>query len=187
MPSPYEKLPTNRWFKKTAQLIEKHPLTTREIVDVVLRSWASIFDSAIGGYKIGTHIFPKPQVMGFFLHELIALEFAHRYPEVWRGEQAAHEKDLVYVPDSALSIEIKTSSHKSQIFGNRSYVQAETDPKKTKSGYTLRSISRVFQKWGRCPRLIESGLVGWIIRTGLVRNQPRANRHASNQRARSLS
>lgn len=47
--------------------------------------------------------------MGMFLHELIPLDFAARYPGIWRREQTANEKDLVYIPDADLSVEIKTS------------------------------------------------------------------------------
>lgn len=137
MPSPFNGLPPAKWAAKTEKLIEKHPLKISEIVDVVLGAWELIFKSAIGRYRIGKHIFPKPQVMGFFLHELIALEFAARHPGVWQGEQTAGDKDLVYVPNHKMSVEVKTSSHKSQVFGNRSYAQEETDPKKTKSGYYI--------------------------------------------------
>ena len=75
--------------------------------------------------------------MGFFLHELIPLELAYRYPDLWRRDKASDEKDLVYLPDKRYSIEIKTSSSKNRIYGNRSYAQKSEDPKKSKSGYYL--------------------------------------------------
>lgn len=75
--------------------------------------------------------------MAFFLHELIPLELSTRYPGIWRGEENAADKDVVYVPDASYSIEIKTSSHPTQIFGNRSYAQQGAVGKKSKSGYYL--------------------------------------------------
>jgi len=138
--SPYSNLSAENWCQKTDELIEKHPLNTDEIVEVVLRCWNDIFDSKFGekGFRIGVNIFPKPQIMGFLLHELIPLELASRYPDKWRGETTSADKDVVYVPDAAYSIEIKTSSHPSQIFGNRSYAQkGNSKGKKSKSGYYL--------------------------------------------------
>ena len=77
--------------------------------------------------------------MGSYLHELIPLEFEHRYPGTWRKQRTKNEKDLVYVPDDYFSVEIKSSSHKSNIFGNRSYGQQrlEADGQKKKSGFYL--------------------------------------------------
>ncbi len=111
------------------------------MVEVVLQSWNDIFDSKLGpkGFQIGKHIFPKPQIMGFLLHELIPLEFSARYPRLWRGEQTASDKDLVYIPDPQYSVEIKTSSDSKNIYGNRSYAQeSDSAGKKSKSGYYLR-------------------------------------------------
>jgi hypothetical protein len=75
--------------------------------------------------------------MGFLIHELVALELANRYHGIWRKAKIACEKDLVYVPDERYSVEIKTSSHKKSIFGNRSYAQKSEKRKKDKSGYYL--------------------------------------------------
>lgn len=136
---PYTGLPQDKWGATTRRLIDAHPLKAKEIVEVVLLCWDSIFESRITpqGFQIGTHIFPKPQIMGFFLHELVPLEFATRYPKHWRGEATASDKDLVFIPDNKFSVEIKTSSHASQIYGNRSYAQEASDGKKSKSGYYL--------------------------------------------------
>jgi len=113
-------------------------------VNVVLEVWDSIFESSLGGFKIGTDIFPVPQTMGFFLHELIPLKLAATYPE-WRRDGRSDEKDLVYIPDSKNSIEIKTSSHPNQIFGNRSFgLENPGRGKKAKDGFYL-TVN--FQKW----------------------------------------
>lgn len=140
--SPYDGVPANAWRQRTIQLIKSHPLKPKELIEVTLGAWKDIFTSTIGHrrFRIGTDIFPKPQIVGFLLHELIALEFARRYPDKWRGEQTAGDKDLVYIPDATFSIEIKTSSHPCKIFGNRSYTQERVGGrkgKKSKSGYYL--------------------------------------------------
>jgi hypothetical protein len=137
--SPYRKLPVKKWRRKTLQLIKNHPLNSQEIVEVVLKVWQDILSSEIGSkpFRIGIDMFPKPQTMGFFIHELIPLEFAYRYPNEWRGEKEARDKDLVYIPDPQYSIEIKTSSSPRHIFGNRSYAQESSKAKKSKSGYYL--------------------------------------------------
>ena len=139
--SPYNKVAETQWLQKTKKLVACHPLKVSEMVEVVLQSWNDIFDSKLGpkGFQIGKHIFPKPHIMGFLLHELIPLEFSARYPRLWRGEQTASDKDLVYIPDPQYSVEIKTSSDSKNIYGNRSYAQeSDSAGKKSKSGYYLR-------------------------------------------------
>jgi len=139
MSSPYTGLLPERWENKTKELIAKHPLAVAEICEVVRIVWNQIFESRITSrdYRIGVDLFPTPQVLGYFLHELIPLEFERRYPGTWRREQTAAEKDLVYIPNALFSIEIKTSSSARSIFGNRSYAQEGLTSKKSKSGYYL--------------------------------------------------
>ncbi len=142
MTSPYDGLTEQYWLPKTQELIQQHPLKTSEMGKIVYQAWASIFESSITkyGFKIGREIKPQPQIMGFFLHELIALELSREYPDIWRRDISGYEKDLVYMPDSTFSIEIKTSSNRNQIFGNRSASQTlskDGKAKKDKSGYYL--------------------------------------------------
>jgi len=139
--SPYEKLPVKRWATKTQALLRAHPLNRAEIVQIVLKVWGDILASRIGAFEIGKHLLAKPQIMGFFLHELIPLELARCHPGVWRGDKLAKEKDLFYIPNPDLSVEIKTSSHPSQIFGNRSYAQKSKQGNKTKSEETRKTKS----------------------------------------------
>jgi len=151
MASPYDGKTPDQWAAITQQLIDHHPLSTKDIVDVVLASWKAIFDSSLGsrGFRIGQHIFPKPQTLGFLLHELIPLELGEYFPGIWRGDVDAREKDLVHIPDRYFSIEVKTSSNKNRIFGNRSYAQkvkAGSRAKKAKSGYYLAVNFEKFEK-----------------------------------------
>lgn len=163
MVSPYHGLPITEWEKRTLELIRAHPLDTDEIYEVVLSVWDDIFKSSIGKrpFHIGQDLFPRPQIMAFFLHELIPLEFADRYPGVWRREETPDEKDLVYVPDQSFSIEIKTSSSDGRIFGNRSYAQETKKGKKSKSGYYLAINFEKFTKTGRLPS-VNLIRFGWL-------------------------
>lgn len=132
--SPYAKTKKSDWIKVTNELLEAHPLNEKEIAEFCLAAWENLFSSSIGrhGLKIGEHIFPKPQIIGALLHELVPAEIVASYPKNWRREQEKDDKDVVYVPDDSFSIELKTSSNPSQIFGNRSYAQAPTKNKKTR-------------------------------------------------------
>ena len=136
MASPYVNLPVDQWNEKTKLLVEEHPLESKEIVEVVLQSWKDIFVSKIGPkkFEIGKDIFPQAQIMAFLLHELIPLEFASRHPKKWRRNQVKADKDLVYVANEKFSIEIKTSTNPSGIYGNRSYEHGDGVKK---SGYYL--------------------------------------------------
>lgn len=169
MKSPYDRVTLEDWPRITRKLLEQHPLPASEIVDVVLGTWDSIFASTIGskGFRIGVDIFPKPQIMGFFLHELIPLEFATRYPDVWRAEISTGEKDLIYVPSGFYSIELKTSSSARHIFGNRSYAQKSTKGRKAKSGYYLAVNFQKFAEKNIRPavKLIR---FGWIDATDWI-------------------
>lgn len=163
MESPYNGLTVEEWEKRTLELILRHPLGTNEIFDVVSLVWEEIFNSGIGSkpFRIGQDLFPRPQIMAYFLHELIPLEFTSRYPGVWRREETSDEKDLVFIPDQIYSIEIKTSSSANSIFGNRSYAQETERPKKSKSGYYLAINFEKFTLTGRKPN-IKMVRFGWL-------------------------
>ena len=77
MTSPYAGLAqAEDWAVKTRELIEIHPLSPNEIYEVVIQVWREIFESNLTSknYKIGVDLFPRPQIMAYFLHELIPLE-----------------------------------------------------------------------------------------------------------------
>ncbi|WP_326559478.1 ScaI family restriction endonuclease [Micromonospora sp. NBC_01796] len=167
--SPYFGEDFSDWPSVTRSLLAAQPLSGPDLVRTVLASWESIFHSRLGsGFHIGREIKPTPQVMGFLLHALIPLELARTHSG-WRAELAARDKDLVYVPDERYSIEIKTSSHPSQIFGNRSFgVDNPGTGKKAKDGYYL-TVN--FEKWpadsNRIPRILMIRF-GWLDHTDWV-------------------
>jgi hypothetical protein len=168
--SPYDGISPSGWAAKTTELIAAHPADPDELKEIVLETWDSIFSSKLGinGFQIGKDIFPAPQMMGFFLHALIPLECAARYPGTWREDQATNEKDLVHVPDDAYSIEIKTSSNPNQIFGNRSYAQKPASAKKSKSGYYLAVNFEKFTKGSTARPGIRKVRFGWLDHTDWI-------------------
>lgn len=136
--SPYHGLPSDQWLQVTQQIVQHHPLDMIELVQIVMESWDDIFLTKIGksGFSIGKDIYPTPQIMWFLLHEIIPLKLSQKYPKLWKKDASVSDKDLVYIPDPNLSVEIKTSSQKS-LYWNRSYAQESTEAKKDKSGYYL--------------------------------------------------
>lgn len=140
MKEPYKYKSVADWEKITQDLIAEHPLSKDDVVKAVLAAWNDLFKSKIGPYQIGVDIFPKPQIVGFFLHELIPLKLKTKYPKMWDVDKAKNDKDIVCLKDSNYSIEIKTSSNPDKVFGNRSYGIASDNPsaaRKSKSGYYL--------------------------------------------------
>jgi ScaI restriction endonuclease len=136
--SPYHGKTVAQWTEITDQLIAKHPIQPDEIVQTVLKSWNDIFNSKIGSFFIGKEIEPVPQIMSFLLHELIAHYLSLRHPGIYRVGTKKTEKDIHCIRDSSLSIEIKGSSHPSQIFANRSYAQPQSGAgQKDKNGYYI--------------------------------------------------
>lgn len=161
MKSPYDNHDISEWKSITNKLINNHPLKTKDIVRTVLEAWNEIFDSSIGNYKIGIDIFPKPQILGFFLHELIALKFQTAYPTSWRVEKNVDDKDIVCIENPLYSIELKTSSSDKNIYGNRSYSQNTETDKKSKSGYYLAVNFQKFTNSTTHPKII-SIRFGWL-------------------------
>lgn len=164
--SPYTGKNKSEWKSITEQIIQEHPLSEGSIVDMVLSAWGNIFETSIGRHnlKIGEHIFPKPQVIGALLHELIPAEMAATYPDQWRGESEAGDKDIVCIPDEYYSVELKTSSNPTKIFGNRSYAQKPSKGKKGKDGFYLAVNFEKFSKSNTNPEILAIRF-GWLDHT----------------------
>lgn len=164
--SPYAGKDKSEWKSITEQIVQEHPLSEDSIVDMVLSAWGNIFETSIGRHKlkIGEHIFPKPQVIGALLHELIPAELAVAYPDEWRAESDAGDKDIVYIPNDSYSVELKTSSNPSKIFGNRSYAQKPSQGKKGKDGFYLAVNFEKFSKSRANPEILAIRF-GWLDHT----------------------
>ena len=167
--SPYSSVKKSDWPNITNTLIKNHPLNEKEIVNFCLSAWKNLFNSSIGEHELrfGVHIFPKPQIVGALLHELIPAEIVASYPNVWRREQAKDDKDIVYLPDDKFSIELKTSSNPNQIFGNRSYAQAPTQNKKSKDGYYLTVNFEQIKEATKQPEILMIRF-GWLDHTDWI-------------------
>lgn len=166
MASPYENKSVNEWKQITEQLVKSHPLDTNEIVSVTLEAWQKIMSTKIGDeLSIGVDLFPSPQILGNYLHELIPALLSKRHPDVWSREQTKEDKDLVCLLDNDFSIEIKTSSQ-NKIFGNRSYGQENSDNNfgKKKYGYYLAINFEKFTDINHNPK-IKRIKFGWIDHT----------------------
>ncbi len=160
--SPYDGQKIEEWKKTTEKLIAQHPLKPEEIVAAVKRAWNAIINGDLCGYKIGRDIFPSPQVIGSLFHELIPLMIVEGVGKDWRRDEGKNEKDLVYIPDDVYSIEIKTSTNKNKIFGNRSYGQKQfKDDVKTKRGYYIAVNYEKITKNTKSP-IIYKIRFGWI-------------------------
>lgn len=122
----------------TKELLNKHPLSEDIIIKAVLQSWEDLFKTKLGSSDVSFFdIKASPQVIGNLLHTLIPHNISLLDPN-WRAENNKEDKDLVYIPDDRFSIELKTSSNKNQIFGNRSYAQPSTGTNhKSKDGYYI--------------------------------------------------
>lgn len=180
MNSPYKDKDVQEWQNITNNLISEHPLDEKEIVSMVLKSWNDIFNSNIGSFYIGKEIFPTPQIMSFLLHELVAHYLSVKYKGIYKVGTLKDEKDIHHIKDQTLSVEIKASSHDSQIFGNRSYAQPDSGKgQKTKNGYY---IAINFEKFlDGNPRLPEIMVIrfGYLEHTDWV-----AQKAATGQKAR---
>lgn len=163
MSSPYNNKSVYQWEQVTEQLVESHPLDTNEIVEVTLEAWKKIMSTKIGDeLQIGVDVFPSPQIMGNYLHELIPALMSKRHPDVWSREKTKEDKDLVCLSDNDFSIEIKTSSQ-NKIYGNRSYGQENSDNNsgKKKYGYYLAINFEKFTATNHNPK-IKRIKFGWI-------------------------
>ncbi|MEL3906892.1 MAG: ScaI family restriction endonuclease [Treponema sp.] len=180
MKSPYENKNSSEWLDITKRLLENFPLSKDYLVSLVLKSWDSILKTKIAEkWSIAHDVQPKPQIMGFFLHEIIGQYIQADYSDSWRKEKTANDKDVVCITNPDYSLEIKTSSDKNKIFGNRSYAQeVKSGGKKSKSGYYL-AIN--FEKFEETSDLPEIRLIrfGWLDHTDWI-----GQSSASGQQAR---
>jgi hypothetical protein len=140
--SPYAGKPKSEWLSITRQLLADHPLAVEVIRETAEEAWAKVWETTIGSGSTAirlTELDVPATVIGYFFERLFARVLQNRYPEQWRGTQSKDEKDLHYIPDPALSVEVKTSGQLGlKVYGNRSCGQAlqnELLAKKEKSGF----------------------------------------------------
>jgi hypothetical protein len=139
---------------KKLSLFESKCISLESLKDLVLASWKAILKSKIGNYTIGKEIIPSPQITSFFLHELIAHELASQFNKNFAVPSEKYHKDVVCIkPSIDYSFEIKASSDKSKVFGNRSYAQSSADGSKNKDGYLLTVNFEKFAETNMAPKI----------------------------------
>ncbi len=136
--SPYLNRPHAEWRTITRDLVEAFPLPANVLVKIVEMAWADLYNASFGdtGLHIGTDIFLPAQATGVILERLIAVRLHKQFPN-WRGGNTKIEKDIVCTDQPYFSFEIKTSSSKNGLYGNRSTGHRAEGRTKFRSGYYL--------------------------------------------------
>ncbi|WP_427834130.1 ScaI family restriction endonuclease [Actinobacillus pleuropneumoniae] len=145
---PYDGVHESEWAYVTEKLVQEFPIPMKLLTKIVLDSWEEIFTitNSSKDFAIGKTAFPKPQILGFFLEEIITQKIYKLYPSTWMPDPTGYSKDLVNIREPQFSIEIKTSSSPKNIYGNRSYGQSGESSKKSKDGYYLAINFEQFDK-----------------------------------------
>lgn len=108
--SPYENLPDTQWKKVTKKLVNEHPLSSDILIDTVLEAWNGILKTKIAAeLQIGRDIFPTPQILGNYLHELIPVFLAKKYPGQWTRDIEKKIK-ILYVLQTNIT-QLKSKLH----------------------------------------------------------------------------
>jgi hypothetical protein len=136
--SPYEGIEEAKYIDITKKLMDEFPLSIDVIVSVVQEAWNDLYTSSFGSteIKIGEDIFLPAQATGVILEKLIAVRLSNMDSN-WRGGEAKTEKDIVCLTNDKYSFEIKTSSSKNGLYGNRSTGHKSKNSTKHRSGYYL--------------------------------------------------
>lgn len=136
--SPYARHPQSKWYSITEKLVAAFPLSSEVLVPIVHEAWNDIHSSSFGDTSlvIGKDIFLPAQATGVILERLIAVRLSKKVPG-WRGGDRKIEKDIVCVDELKFCFEIKTSSSKSGLYGNRSTGHRAVNRTKFRTGYYL--------------------------------------------------
>jgi hypothetical protein len=136
--SPYIAYPDTEWLSITSDLVAQFPIPPEYLVSVVESAWNDIYSSSFGNseLQIGRDIFLPAQATGVILERLIGRRLSEIYPD-WRCGEEKCEKDIVCKSNGLYSFEIKTSSSRSGIYGNRSTGHRSDNRTKYRTGYYL--------------------------------------------------
>lgn len=136
--SPYIGHHESDWLSITNELIQKFPIPTEKLVSIVELAWDDIYSSSFGNsqLQIGRDVFLPAQATGVILERLISRRLSEIYSD-WRGGENKGEKDIVCMTNDFFSFEIKTSSSKYGLYGNRSTGHISSIRTKHRTGYYL--------------------------------------------------
>jgi hypothetical protein len=160
--SPYAGHPETSWSAITETLVQQFPVKPPVLVATVQAAWDDLYASSIGrsALVIGRDIFLPAQATGVILERLIGLQLSQRAAG-WRAGNRKTEKDIVCVKDPGFSFEIKTSSSKSGLYGNRSTGHMSIARTKIRTGYYL-VVNYGLPTEDDSSRSIQSIRFGWI-------------------------
>ena len=160
--SPYIRHPESEWKAITKQLVDDFPLSSEIIVSIVTSAWEDFFSTSFGnsGLKIGQDIFLPAQATGIILERLIAVNLANQDTR-WRGGQTKQEKDIVCTFNERYCFEIKTSSTKAGLYGNRSTGHKSSNRQKHRTGYYLVINYKIPKEEDKSRKI-------WLIRFGWI-------------------
>lgn len=160
--SPYDDHPRSEWSSITQLLVQAFPLQMNALVEIVDAAWADLYASSFGDteLRVGTDIFLPAQATGVILEKLIAVHLHKRFPD-WRGGLSKREKDIVCTSELKFSFEIKTSSSRTGLYGNRSTGHRSESRTKFRTGYYL-VVNYKLPREDDPSRAIQNIRFGWI-------------------------
>jgi hypothetical protein len=139
LPSPYHGLDTELWPSVTQSVVDAFPLSRSQLFNLAVDAWKDVTSTRIGRreLRIGHDLEVPAQAIGYLFEKLFALALMEMAGPFRGGLSQATEKDIVHDDDPSFSFEIKTSTHKTGIYGNRSQSQRSAKRKKIRVGYHL--------------------------------------------------
>jgi hypothetical protein len=160
--SPYVKHPRAEWPEITKKLVALFPLPMDVLVETVETAWSDLYNASFGdtGLRIGSDIFLPAQATGVILERLIGVHLNKRFPN-WRSGNTKVEKDIVCTNELKFSFEIKTSSSRAGLYGNRSTGHRAEGRTKFRTGYYL-VINYKLPQESDTTRSIMNVRFGWI-------------------------
>ena len=68
--SPYLEIPISGWKDITKELVNKHPLSKKELLEIVLISWDRLWQTNVGGHVQIKDVELPSTVVGYFFQKL---------------------------------------------------------------------------------------------------------------------
>jgi len=160
--SPYSDHPRSDWRKITEKLVKTFPLAMKDLVSAVEDAWEDLYTSSFGrtGLQIGADIFLPAQATGVILEKLIAVHLSDKFAG-WRGGREKFEKDIINENELKYSFEIKTSSSRAGLYGNRSTGHRSEGRTKFRTGYYL-VVNYKLPRENDPARELQNIRFGWI-------------------------
>ena len=189
MKSPYFNKPKQEWLEITSKLVDNHPITNK-LCDMCFKTWESILNGKINSYLNLTikDMTLSPQAVSILFHDILP-EYIERQLVGWKKGTEVNEKDVTNISNEQYSFEIKISSSKNSIFGNRSYGQITNNSKKSKDGYYLAINIDKLSVDNPQVKIIKFGWIDhndWISQKASTGQQARLNKEVINLKFKTL-